>query len=150
MTLLAHLAHFFLICLLIIFLRETFETLTLSHIIRLFTVSYKVSPKYQSFMVPSIFLVSNSDIASSYSFSAPSACSFFELSSVGARCHTLYFQILLSFYPFNVLSRTGPSRDHLPRTLLSELFHNSPPPLACSFFHRPLSTNHFSNSLFLF
>ena len=73
------------------------------------------------------------------------ACSFFEISLVCATCHTFSFHILLSVYPFNVLSRTGPSRDHLPTTLLSEHFHYSsffPQPvpffncssIACSFF----------------
>jgi len=83
------------------------------------------------------------------------ACSFFEISLVCATCHTFSFHILLSVYPPNVLSRTGPSRDHLPTTLHSEHFHYSsflPQPvpffnctdLACSFFELLLFSIHFA------
>ena len=52
------LCRFFALSLFFFFVRETVETLRLSHISLSFTISYKVSSEFQSLKVPSIFFFS--------------------------------------------------------------------------------------------
>ena len=63
------------LCRFLFFVRETVETLRLSHISLSFTSSYKVSSKFQSSI---FFLLFISDIATLFMFFY-SACSFFAL-----------------------------------------------------------------------
>ena len=61
---------------------------------------------------------------------------------------------IFKFCSPSILLMCYPEQDHHGTIFRQPYFQNTftilPPPLACSFFHRPLSPNHFSNSLFLF
>ena len=102
------------------FVRETVETLRLSHISLSFTSSYKVSSKFQSSI---FFLLFNSDIATlfmffypAYSFFLPvpfrtklvpfySACSFFVFKGNNPLFYLVSFYLLCVFFTQNLFQK---------------------------------------------